>query len=144
MQTLPIRGLCHDSPKRYFRMGDNAVSRIESLQRKIERERNGRKRAEALLEQKSRDLFKANKQLRDLADRTRAIIDTAPEGIITYDCNGTILSINRSAQKIFKRGSDSTSDIRDLFVRSEEVDDVLLPLQDSGPERRHLSDAVSE
>ena len=61
-----------------------------------------RKAAEQLLEQKSRELFVANQQYRDLAEQTRSIIETAAEGIVSYDETGVIQGFNQSARRIFK------------------------------------------
>ncbi|PNY38579.1 hypothetical protein C2E31_01275 [Rhodopirellula baltica] len=43
------------------------MSELDLLQRKLVRETNARKEAESLLEQKSRNLYEANQQLRALA-----------------------------------------------------------------------------
>lgn len=44
------------------------------LQRRFERERKARKEAEALLEAKSRELFEANQELRNLADNLESLV----------------------------------------------------------------------
>jgi PAS domain S-box-containing protein len=80
----------------------------EILERRIKRERAARIEAERLLEEKSREVFLANEELRQLADRARqqaeqirAIVDHVGEGIITFDQSGAILSFNSAAEKIF-------------------------------------------
>ncbi|MGH8473227.1 MAG: sensor histidine kinase, partial [Gammaproteobacteria bacterium] len=44
------------------------MSEIEVLKRRLERQRQGRKQAEVLLEEKSRELYRANQELRQLAE----------------------------------------------------------------------------
>lgn len=91
------------------------MSSLELLERRLMRERAARKEAEALLDQKSREVYEANQQLRELADHTKAIVETAAEGIITYDLDGVIRSFNRSAQRIFQRELGEGLNVRDLF-----------------------------
>ena len=95
----------------------------------MERERAARKQAESLLEQKSRELYEANENLRDLAERTRAIVDTAADGIVTYDIHGTVLSFNRSAQRIFARQQVADFDVRTLFSPQPELQATIFPDQ---------------
>ncbi len=80
----------------------------EVLERFLQRERSARKEAERLLEQRSRELYQSNSTLKQTAAaledevrRTQAIVETAAEGIITFDFDGNIESINRAAQEIF-------------------------------------------
>lgn len=87
--------------------GDEMVSN-EVLERFVNRERAARKEAERLLEERSRQLYQSNATLTQMAAaledevrRTQAIVETAAEGIITFDSNGNIESINTAAQTIF-------------------------------------------
>ncbi len=80
----------------------------EVLERFVQRERSARKDAERLLEVRSRQLYQSNATLTQMAAaledevrRTQAIVETAAEGIITFDVNGRIESINKAAQLIF-------------------------------------------
>jgi signal transduction histidine kinase/DNA-binding response OmpR family regulator len=50
------------------------MSDVERLHRRLERERRARKEAEALLEQKSRELYQANQELRQLADHLEELV----------------------------------------------------------------------
>ena len=86
----------------------NDSSKIDVLQRRIKREQAARREAERLLEEKSREVFLANTELRQLAERARqqaaqirAIVDHVGEGIITFDDSGAILSFNVAAENIF-------------------------------------------
>jgi PAS domain S-box-containing protein len=82
----------------------------------LERERFARKQAEALLEEKSRLLYQANleliqssKALEREAKRTKAIFDTAAEGIIIFENDGKIEAMNEAARVIFGlESSDGT------------------------------------
>ncbi len=107
---------------------------LELLQRKLERERAARKEAESLLEKKSLEVFNANTQLQTLADQmhqqaqqTNAIIETAAEGIIVYDQEGTIQLFNRSAVAVFEQASVAGRNIRELFETNPEVIGSLFP-----------------
>ena len=89
------------------------MKELDFLQRYIERETNARKQAEALLEQKSRDLYTANEEMRKSAEalkeqseRAAAIVDNAAEGIVTYGEQGIIDSFNPAAEKIFDLSAD--------------------------------------
>jgi PAS domain-containing protein len=80
----------------------------DALARMLERERFARKQAEALLEEKSRllyqtnlDLIQSSKALEREAKRTKAIFDTAAEGIIIFESDGKIESLNEAARVIF-------------------------------------------
>lgn len=88
--------------------GDYVMVSNEVLERFVHRERAARKEAERLLEERSRQLYQSNATLTQMAAaledevrRTQAIVETAAEGIITFDSNGNIESINSAAQAIF-------------------------------------------
>ncbi len=55
------------------------MSEIEVLERRLEREKQARKQAEALLEQKSREVYVANEELRQLAEHLAQARDQALE-----------------------------------------------------------------
>lgn len=80
----------------------------DALTRMLEIERFARKQAETLLEEKSRLLYQANleliqssKALEREAKRTKAIFDTAAEGIIIFEHDGKIEALNEAARVIF-------------------------------------------
>ena len=110
------------------------MSELELLQRRFDRERAARKEAESLLEEKSREVFVANQSLQELAERTRSIVETAAEGILTYDEHGQIDAINRSARKIFI--VENCEDLRvQQLLQSPDLEVVLFPgseLDDDG------------
>ena len=86
------------------------------LERRVERERQARREAERLLEEKSREAYEANRRLARLAEQTKAIVETAAEGIITYDQHGTVGLMNLSARKLFGFVADhETGNLRNLF-----------------------------
>jgi PAS domain S-box-containing protein len=111
------------------------MSELEILERRFNRERAARKEAESLLEQKSREAFEANQQLRNFAELNRAIVETAAEGIITYDQAGTIQSFNRSAERIFGCSSRNGCNVRELFERSDKTQSVLFPAANARDEQ---------
>ena len=108
------------------------MSELDALRRRFERERAARKEAETLLEKKTREVYHANETLREMADRLReqadlykAIFETAAEGIICYNEQGTIESINRSALRIFRIESAIGIDVRTVF--QDQATNFLLP-----------------
>ena len=110
------------------------MSDIELMQRRFDRERNARKSAEALLEQKSLEVFHANAELQNLAsqmqeqaEHMQAVVDTAAEGIITYNADGLIQCFNRSAERIFRCPSAVGCDVASLFELNEENNAVIFP-----------------
>lgn len=113
------------------------MSDPDLLKRRFERERAARKAAESLLEDKSRELYFTNEKLHSLAERlraqaeqTRAIVETAAEGIITYDAEGVIKACNRSAEKIFQISNIAGNNIRDFF-EERVAETVLFPARDT-------------
>ncbi len=102
----------------------------EVLERFVQRERSARKEAERLLEERSRQLYQSNATLTQMAAaledevrRTQAIVETAAEGIITFDSNGNIESINTAAQSIFEY--DFYEAIGKKYLRSDSLGFVL-------------------
>ena len=83
------------------------------LTRALSREKRARNEAESLLEAKSRELYVANQELVQLTDAlrqqiqsTQTILNTAAEGILTFDDLGIIDSFNKAAEKIFGLPTD--------------------------------------
>ncbi|WP_261363037.1 PAS domain-containing sensor histidine kinase [Rhodopirellula halodulae] len=103
------------------------MSELELLQRRLAREKAARKSAEQLLEQKSREVYETNEKLIDLAERTKAIVETAAEGIIVYDESGCIETFNRSACELFGREYVVGVQIQDLFEEQSATHDALFP-----------------
>ena len=101
------------------------MSELELIQRRFERERAARKEAESLLEKKSREVFEANQSLQEHAEQTRAIVETAAEGIITYDDGGAIHSLNRSARITFQREEVDGLHVDDLFELPQQFGTLL-------------------
>jgi two-component system, NtrC family, sensor kinase len=90
----------------------------DALTRMLERERFARKQAETLLEEKSRLLYQANleliqssKALEREAKRTKAIFDTAAEGIIIFEHDGKIEALNEAARVIFGLESSDCTEL---------------------------------
>ena len=108
----------------------------ETLERFFRRERNARKQAEHLLEEKSRQLFQTNQDLlkstQALAEevqRSMAIFETAAEGIILFDQQGRVILLNPAAKRIFELSDD---DCVNLNIKD------ILPLNDNlNPKSSH-------
>lgn len=90
----------------------------EVLERFINRERNARKQAERLLEEKSRQLYQTNLELRELTEalaaevqRTKVVFETAAEGIILFDKQGRTELLNPAAKRIFELSDEDCVDL---------------------------------
>ncbi len=112
------------------------MSDLELFERRLCREREARKAAELLLEQKSLEVYQANEQLRLLAiqlrdqgEQTKAIVETAAEGIITYDASGKIALFNRSAARLFGCASIVDGNVRELFEMNPPTLANLFPVK---------------
>lgn len=82
---------------------------VEVLLRALDRERSARKKAEQLMIEKCRELYQSSveitrtaKALEKEVQRSRAVFETAAEGIIIFDKQGTIESLNPAAEQIFR------------------------------------------
>lgn len=85
----------------------------ETWRRRLEREREARRQAEALLEQKSLELFQANDELKGVVDaleasssRLAAILDHTFAGILVVDEQGRMIEVNRAAKAMFGRSDE--------------------------------------
>ena len=74
---------------------------IGILIRRLQRAHKARKEAESLLEEKSLELYKANKVLEEKEEFSRAILDAVSNGIISLGSSGEILSSNFAACRMF-------------------------------------------
>jgi diguanylate cyclase (GGDEF)-like protein/PAS domain S-box-containing protein len=73
----------------------------DSIQtRTLQRERTARKEAEALLEQKSRELYEKNQFLQESELRYRNLVELAPDAIWIH-CDGRITFLNQAALRLF-------------------------------------------
>jgi two-component system, NtrC family, sensor kinase len=78
----------------------------EVLTRFLARERCARKEAEQLLEVRSRQLYESNLALKNEVERTNVVFETAAEGILIFDGQGRIETLNPAAREIFKLAVD--------------------------------------
>jgi len=83
-------------------------SQHHRLARRAERERRARKEAEKLLDEKSRALFVANRDLesahaeqKQAADQMRAVLERMPNGVVIASAEGAVEYINFVAQQMF-------------------------------------------
>ena len=72
--------------------------------RTLQRERTARKEAEALLEQKSRELYEKNQFLQESELRYRNLVELAPDAIWIH-CEGRITFLNQAALRLFGANS---------------------------------------
>jgi PAS domain S-box-containing protein len=81
---------------------------MDFLRRRLDREKRAREEAQAVLEQKTRALYRANADLQKLAkamqvreERTRAILEAAADGVITLSESNAVESFNAAAEEIW-------------------------------------------
>ena len=107
-----------------------STNELEILARRVDRERNARAQAEAILEEKSRELYQANSRLHQVAEnlreeieKTQAIVDHAAQGIVTVDANAIVQSFNPAAENIFGISRDEVinRDFTTLFAKFPET-----------------------
>ncbi|MEL6686511.1 MAG: ATP-binding protein [Pseudomonadota bacterium] len=87
-----------DQPKQ------QAAPDVVRLERRLLREVKARKEAEALLEQKSADLYQLNQQLKDQVDRIEVLrqsVDMATDGIGLTDGEGRFIYMNTAHAEMF-------------------------------------------
>jgi two-component system NtrC family sensor kinase len=95
-----------------------SITSAAVLERFLNRERGARKQAELLLEEKSRQLYRANQELQQSAEalaaeaqRNKVILETAAEGIILFDKQGRIELLNPAAKRIFELSDQDCSNL---------------------------------
>jgi PAS domain S-box-containing protein len=100
-----------------------------TLQRRWERERAARKRAEALLESKAAELYRLNQTLaEELSERsrrlyfTRLAMDLAPDGFCVVSADGEYIYVNNVAASWLGYSLDELSRVRvmDVYARVTE------------------------
>ena len=80
---------------------------IERLMRRLERERAARKQAEQLIEQRSQELWKANRKLTELAESLaqshlfRGLVEASPVAMLLADEEGNIKLANGQLARMF-------------------------------------------
>ncbi len=106
-------------------MADTDVTRLE---KRLARERQARKDAEGLLEQKSLELYRSNQELSSAVNalkasssRLSAILDHSFAGTLVSDADNQIIVINRAARAMFRRNEPDIigSSLLDLFDDQE-------------------------
>ncbi|MGI9503710.1 MAG: PAS domain S-box protein, partial [Geminicoccaceae bacterium] len=107
-------------------MSDADVARLE---RRLARERQARKQAEALLEEKSLELYRSNQELAGAvgaleasSSRLSAILDHSFAGTLVSDEQNRVIVINRAARVMFRQGEANIigSSILSLFGDGEQ------------------------
>ena len=108
-------------------MSDADIARLE---RRLSRERQARKQAETLLEEKSLELYRSNQKLAGAvsaleasSSRLSAILDHSFAGTMVSDQQNCVIVINRAARAMFRQDEATVlgSSIRDLFDEGERL-----------------------
>jgi PAS domain S-box-containing protein len=103
---------------------------IDRLERRLARERQARKQAEALLEQKSRELYQSNLELAGAvgaleasSSRLSAILDHSFAGTLVSDQQNRVIVINLAARAMFRQDEANIvgSSILNLFDDDEQA-----------------------
>ena len=98
------------------RPAETDAQAVARLRRRADRERTGRLEAEAILQAKFRELYRANKELGRLAEEVqtreqylRAVFLAANDGLVTVDSDGRIASANPAALSMLGQREDDLS-----------------------------------
>ncbi len=103
------------------------MDELECLKKRCAKEKKARKKAEALLKQRSRELNRLNRDLVEREKASRSILEATGDGIIIADVSGKIEMFNRAAQLIFGYRDDAAigHNIEEL-IRFEDADEDFL------------------
>jgi two-component system sensor histidine kinase/response regulator len=110
--------------------------KLTSLERRLERERLARKQAEKLLEDKSREVFEANRELRELAENLEELVETRTSEL--KQAHDAALSANR-AKSIFL--ANMSHDIRTPMSGVIGMSELLLDTSLTA-EQRHQAQVI--
>ncbi len=114
-------------------MGNNEE---ELLQRALNRERNARKEAEKILEQKSAELFSLTQQLKisnkklerlvqEKTSELKGVFENIVDAYVVMDLLGNVLKMNEAAEKLLGYSLDEDAEINlSNLVHKEEVENV--------------------
>ncbi|MCG8337900.1 MAG: ATP-binding protein [Proteobacteria bacterium] len=81
----------------------NAANKLTSM---LDALRENKRLLEQRVEERTHDLTAANDNLSQSIERTKTIINTVQDGIISIDCNGIITLFNASAEGIFQYSAE--------------------------------------
>lgn len=80
-------------------------NQVEILKRALDREKNARKAAEKILEEKSRELYFTSQKLENLlnekSSELQGVFENIVDAYVVIDLNGKILKFNEAATKLF-------------------------------------------
>lgn len=103
----------------------------ELWRRQLEREKRARKAAEAIIEQKSTELYHSNLELRNLTknliekdEKARAILDTTIDGIVGLDAANKIEFCNKAACQLL--GYESSLELQGQPI-TRFINNILVP-----------------
>jgi two-component system sensor histidine kinase/response regulator len=110
--------------------------KLTSLERRLERERLARKQAEQLLEEKSRELYESNRELRELADNLEGLVEMRTREL--KQARDDALSANRAKSAFLANIShDIRTPMSGVIGMSELLLDTTLTV-----EQRHQAQVI--
>jgi PAS domain S-box-containing protein len=97
---------------------------LDILKRALKREKLARKAAETILEEKSRELYKASQKLEQLLDdkssQLQGIFENIVDAYVVMDINGNVLKFNEAATKLFGYNIDKEAvNVIDLIYKED-------------------------
>ncbi len=97
--------------------GEHMEDKIALLSRRLEREREARKAAEKLLEEKSSEIYEVNKRLAQVA----LFVDLSPHPIMRFNATGQLVLANGAAWNYLGEGFETGGSLTDILPALKDV-----------------------